>query len=596
MARFRRLAFPLAFLALSAVLLAACQGQPAPAPTQAPAKAAPAAPAGGAAAPAAPAAPAATTAPASDMAPNQEFRLNANGEPPTLDPDLASWETSISVLQQLFEGPLVLDKNLNPAPGIAKEVPTVQNGGISADGKTYTFKLRDNIKYSDGKPVVAKDIEYSLKRTLDPSLAAEYASFYYDVVGAEAYNTSKEKDPAKLQALRDAVGIKATDDKTVVVTLKQPRSSFLDLATMWPMYPVREDIVKTNSTADKPDKWADDPKTLIGNGPYKMTEWVHQDHITLVPNENYYGAQPKLKKITLYMVTDIQANYAAYLNGEREAAQVPTTLYDQVAKDPNLSKEIVRWPRLTTFAVQFNNKKPPFDNPKVRRAFSLAIDRQAYIDKVRKGVGKPAFSWIPPGMPGYQPDLGKEYGFDAAKAKQTLADAGYPNGKGLPKIVFNYANSATNPVTAQFLQQQWKDNLGVDVELAPMEPKANSEYINKFQHQVAWFGWGADYPDPDNWLPEIFGTGAGNNKTQYSNPTLDDLMKKAIAETDPQKRLQMWNQAQKIIVDDAPMAFVVHDEGFFLVKPYVKDWWFTGMDGNSFPGRASIAQAWLAKH
>jgi len=588
-----RFAAPLAALASLVLLLSACQSQPAPAPTQAPAAQPTKA--------AAPAAPAATSAPAAaatsaDMDPNQTFRINIDGEPPTLDPNLASWDTSIAVLQQVFEGLLKFDKDLNLVPAVAKEVPTVANGGISADGKTYTYHLRNDVKYSDGKPVTAKDFEYSLKRSLDPALATEYASFYYGVVGAEEYNTSKEKDPAKLQALRDAVGIKALDDYTLQVKLKEPRASFNDLAALWPMYPVREDIIKANSTADKPDKWTEDPKTYIGNGPFKMTEWVHQDHITLVANENYYGGKPKLQKMVLTMVTDAQAEYAAFLNGEREIGKVPNALIQQVLKDPNLSKQLVRAPRLSTMAIQFNNKQKPFDNVNVRRAFATAIDREALINQVRQGVGKPAYSWIPPGNPGYQADLGLEYKFDPAKAKKFLADAGYPDGKGLPPITFQYANTRNNPIIAQFAQQQWKDNLGVDVKLEPMEPKAFSEAVNKGQYMMGFYGWNADYPDPDNWLPELFGTGAGNNHSYYSNPQLDDLMKKAISEPDQKKRMEMWAQAQTMVVNDVPIIFLFHDETFVLVKPYVKDAFFTGMDGTAFPGHYSTAQMWLAKH
>ncbi|MHB0869047.1 MAG: peptide ABC transporter substrate-binding protein, partial [Chloroflexota bacterium] len=351
MTRLARIAAPLVVLFTLSLSLAACQGQPQAAPTSAPAQATKAA--------AAPAAPGATAAPAAapaagDMDPNQQLRVNIDGEPPTLDPDLASWDTSIAVIHLVFEGLLKFDKDLNLVPGIAKEVPTAANGGISADGKTYTFKLREGMKFSDGKPVSAKDVEYSLKRSLDPTLAAEYASFYYTIVGAEEYNTSKEKDAAKLQALRDAVGVKAKDDLTLQVTLKEPRASMNQLATMWPMYPVREDIIKANSTAEKPDKWTEDPKNYVGNGPFKVTEWVHQDHITLVPNENYYGAKPKLQKMTLTMVTDAQAEYAAFLNGEREIGKVPNALIEQVLKDPNLNKQLFRSPRLSTFAIQFN--------------------------------------------------------------------------------------------------------------------------------------------------------------------------------------------------------------------------------------------------
>ncbi len=593
MSRLARLAAPLVMLLSLVLLLSACQSQPAASPTAAPAAQATKAPAA-AGAPAATTAPAA--APAAEMDANQTFRINIDGEPPTLDPDLASWDTSIAVIQQMFEGLLKFDKDLNLIPAVAKEVPTVANGGISADGKTYTFKLRTDVKYSDGKPVTAKDFEYSLKRSLDPTLATEYASFYYTVVGAEEYNTSKEKDPAKLQALRDAVGIKATDDSTLQVKLKDARASFNDLAALWPMFPVREDIIKANSTADKPDKWTEDPKTLIGNGPFKMTEWVHQDHITLVANENYYGGKPKLQKIVMTMVTDAQAEYAAYLNGEREIGKVPNALIEQVQKDPTLSKQLVRGPRLSTFAIQFNNKQKPFDNVNVRRAFSTAIDRDALITKVRQGVGKPAYSWIPPGNPGYQADLGLQYKFDAAKAKKYLADAGFPDGKGLPPITFQFANTRNNPIIAQFAQQQWKDNLGIDVKLEPMEPKAFSEAVNKGQYTMGFYGWNADYPDPDNWLPELFGTGAGNNHSYYSNPQLDDLMKKAIAEPDQKKRMDMWGQAQKTIVDDAPIIFLFHDEAFVLQKPYVQGIFYTGMDGTAFPGKFASDKMWLAKH
>ena len=226
----------------------------------------------------------------------------------------------------------------------------------------------------------------------------------------------------------------------------------------------------------------------------------------------------------------------------------------------------------------------------------MAVDREAYINQVRKGIGKPAYSWIPPGMPGYQADIGQQYKFDAAKAKQTLADAGFPNGQGLPKITLQYANSANNPITAQFVQEQIKTNLGVEITLEPMEPKAFSQAVNKEQYMIGWYGWGADYPDPDNWLPELFGTGAGNNHTGYSNPQLDDLMKKAIAETDPQKRMQMWAQAQKIVVDDAPVLFMLHDELFYVTKPYVKDLVASPMTSNRVVGFESYNSVWLEKH
>ncbi len=527
--------------------------------------------------------------------PDQSLRINLGQEPPTLDPNTVSWDYSIAVIHQMFEGLVKLDKDLGVVPAVAAELPTVANGGISADGKTYTFKLRNDAKYSDGVPVKAKDFEYSLKRTLDPALAADYASFYYSVVGAEEYNTSKETDPAKLEELRAAVGIKALDDLTLQVNLTQPRGSFLALACLWPMFPVREDMVSANSTPENPDRWATDPATLIGNGPFKMTEWVHQDHITLVPNEYYFDTPPKLQKITFYMVGDLQAEYAAYLNDERDIATVPLTMIDQIRRDPTLSQQLKVFPLLSTQSVQFNNSKPPFNNAKVRRAFAQAIDTDTLSSAVLKGAGQPAYSWIPPGMPGYQPDLGKEYAFNPGAARQALADAGYPNGQGLPKVTLSYGLRGYNPQIAPFLQEQWKRNLGVDVALEPMESKAFNQFMNKLQQQAGIMGWGADYPDPDNWLPELFGTGAGNNKTAYSNPALDQLMKWAAGESDPDRRLQMWADAQRIVVDDAPMAFMFHQVAYRLVKPWVKDAYFNGMDFLGAPGGRSYFQTWISK-
>lgn len=535
---------------------------------------------------------------AEELDPNLEYRANLAGDPPSLDPNASAWDTSIAVISLVFRGLLKFKPDLTLEPAVAREMPTVANGGISADGKTYTLKLRNDVKWSDGKAVTAKDFEYSAKRMLDPKLAADYASFYYAIKGAEEYNTAlgtkdkpKTPDAATLARLRDAVGVKALDDSTLQFTLAEPRASFLQLLALWPVYPVRQDIIEA-----KGEKWYTEPAGYIGNGPFKVTEYVAKDHITLVPNDNYYGAKPKLKKVTLLMVTDAAANYAAYLSGERDITAVPVANVPVVLADPTLKEQVVRGPRLATFALQFNTKRAPFDNPKVRQALSLAIDRQTFIEKIRRGVGKPALSWIPPGMPGHQPDLGKEFAFNPAKAKQGLADAGYPDGKGLPPISMQYASTGANPLMAEFTQAQFKDNLGLEIKLEPMDPPEFSKLVSGNRHHMAFFGWGADYPDPDNWLPELFGTGAGNNHTQYSNPQLDALMKRAISEVDPAKRMEAWAQAQKTVVDDAPVIFLFHDERFLLVKPYVKGLKITGIDTTALTGNWYLEEVYLLKH
>jgi oligopeptide transport system substrate-binding protein len=510
-----------------------------------------------------------TTKPAEPTA----LRVNIAGEPAQIDPNRASWSTERTVIMQVFEGLLGFNQDLTLRPVCATEIPTVANGGISADGKTYTFKLNPKVTWSDGQKVTAANYEYSIKRVFDPDLAAEYASFYFCIAGGEEYFS--DTDNTTKATLRDAVGVKATNDTTLVITLKTPRPTFLDLMALWPVYPVRQDIIEKYA-----EKWTE-PPNYIGNGPYIMTEWVHSDHITLVKNPKYWGTAAKVDTITLKMITDINAEYAAYQNNELDICSIAAGTETNTIADPVLGPQVLRYPELTTFAYQFNLKTPPFDNKNLRKALNAAVDREAFINNVRGGVGKPAYSWIPPGMPGYDANLGADYHFNVAKAKAFLVQAGYKeDGSDVPELRLQYADTGINPTIAQFVQNQIKINLGITVSLEPMERAAFSQMVNAEQHTWAWFGWGADYPDPDNWLPELFGTGAGNNHTNYSSAAFDNLSKQALNELDNTKRLALWAQAQAMVVDDAPVLFIQYRERFRLVKPYVKGLMYTGMDGD----------------
>ncbi len=529
--------------------------------------------------------PAITTSPTTSSSPipttpsaPQVFTTNLYGEPETIDPNKASWAPQLTPIRQCFVGLLGFNQDLSLKAVTATQIPTIADGGISADGLTYTFKLRPEVTWSDGKKVVGKDYEYGIKRMLSPEVASEYASFYFDIVGAEVYNGSGDKDAATQAQLRDAVGVKALNDTTLEIKLAQTRPTFLQLMALWPVYPTREDIITQFGAA-----WTE-PPNYIGNGPFILTEWVHQDHMTFKPNPNYWGTnKPKLTKMIFKMIEDQNAAFAAYRNNELDMVTPPVGTEKATMDDPVLSKDTLRYNELTTFGFLFNVSKPPFDNVKVRQAIATAVDRNAFINNVRGGVGKAALSWIPPGMPGYDANLGKEYEFNPTKAKQLLAEAGYADASKLPPIKYTYNNAGVNPTVAQFLQGQMKDNLGINITLDPMESKAFQAYVNSEQHQWAWTGWGADYPDPDNWLPEYFGTNAGNNHSTYSNPQFDSLAAQAKKELDNTKRLQLWADAQKIIVTDVPIAFMFYRERFWLVKPYVKGLALTGMDGQ-IPG------------
>jgi oligopeptide transport system substrate-binding protein len=503
----------------------------------------------------------------------QILRVNLAAEPVTIDPNKASWAQERTVINQVFVGMLGFNQDLSLRADVASTIPTVANGGISADGLTYTFKLKSNATWSDNKPVVAGDFEYSIKRMLDPAIAAEYASFYYDIVGAEAYNSSTATDAAALTNLKNAIGVKAIDNTTLQITLVNALPTFLDLMALWPAYPLRQDIITQFG-----DKWTE-PPNYIGNGPFILTEWVHQDHLTFKQNPNYWQTKPFLTEIDLKDIADVNAELAAYKNGELDFSRVPTGTEKATMSDSSVSNQILRYNDLTTFAFRFNVTQAPFDNLLVREAFATAVDRNAFVNNVRGGVGKPATSWIPPGMPGYNPSLGTQFNFDPAKAKSLLAQAGYSDVSKLPAITFSYADSAGNRTIAEFLQGQLKDNLGITITLQPMESKAASAAINAKQYMISWYGWGADYPDPDNWLPQLFGTGAGNNKQNYSNPQFDTLSAQALKELDNTKRLAEWDQAQQIVVNDCPMIWMFYRERFWLESPSVKGLKTTGMDG-----------------
>ncbi|MBO0885428.1 MAG: peptide ABC transporter substrate-binding protein, partial [Mycobacterium sp.] len=500
-----------------------------------------------------------------------------------IDPNKSSFATESAVISRVFEPLLTFDKDLKPVPAAATGFD------VSPDGKTYTFHLRQGAKFSDGQPVKAQDFEYSFKRILDPSTAAEYASFFADagIVGAADYTSGK--------GAADQVGVKAVDDNTLQIQVASPIGYLPDLVALWVVPPLRQDILQKAG-----DGWAQDPSTYIGNGPFKMTEWVHQDHITLVPNENYSGTQPKLQKVTLLMVTDGEADYAAYRNNERDWTLVPDADVQAVRNDPELSRQTVEYTELTTWWLSFNLAHTPLDNPNVRKALSMAIDRNALIRDVAGGVGKPATSMIPPGMPGYQADLGKDVDFNPTQAKQLLAQAGFADASSFPQLHFRYATTSTNQSRAEFIQGQLKQNLGIDIVLDSMESKAFQAAYKAKDFDLAWSGWGADYPDPQDWFTGLFACNASNNKYNYCDQQFDQLAAKGDTSTDQNQRLQAYAQAQQLLLQDLPVAPLYYRGRMVLIKPWVHG----GGDNNglvvtpidSYPGVSFLPQVFVTQH
>lgn len=516
-------------------------------------------------------------APAAD----QVLRLRIQGEPKTIDPQLTNQASEISLTRALFSGLFTYDEDLSVVPNLAVEMPSIANGGISEDGLTYTIKINPDAMWSDGQPLMAKDFVYSMQRALDPKVASTYASFFYSIDGAAAYNSAlgtpdEPKSPAdaELAGLRDGVGISASDDHTIVYKLAQPNPSFLNQLALWTAFPVRQDIVEQFG-----ETWTE-AETHVGNGAFMLSQWAHGEKLVLEPNPFWFGEAPSLSRIEFFIIEDDVAAFQAYQADELDVVTVPPAALEQVSTPGSaFADQLSIEPDLATFALFMNYRTAPFDNQMVRKAFGTAIDRNAYTNGVLAGGGVPTTSWVPPGQPGYNADLGSQYAFDVTKAKQLLADAGYADGEGLPEVKFTMVNSDTNRIVGQFVQDQLKQNLGVDVSFEYVELKEYFRIFATGQHQIVIQRWSSDWPYPDNWLPDLFTSGVPNNFNGYSNSSFDALMLQAAAETNDATRLDLYDQAHKLILDDAAIVPLYNPVTYVLVKPDVMDYVITGVDG-----------------
>ncbi len=522
----------------------------------------------------APAGGAATGAKPADAAPDDQQKLTIQlpAEPETLDWQVSEFEQDISVEHLLARGLFYFDKDANVVPALAAQMPTKENGGLSADGLTYTIKLKSGQKFSDGNPLTAKDMVYTVQRAMDPKLAGNYAGFFYDIVGAKDYNTAlgtkdspKTPSDADLAKMKAAIGVKAVDDSTIQLTLTKPSGSFLTRLGLWAMYPVEQSVIEKFG-----DKWTD-PANIVGNGPYVLKEHVEKDHLTLAANPNYtLDPKPLIKTLTLRVIEDNVQALNAYKNGEIDGVNVPQQQAQQIFADPSLKDQLHRQPRQETRGWEFNDAQKPFDDAKVRMAFAKAVNRDDYIKAVYGGIGTPATTWLPPGLPGYAQANESIQAFDAAAAKKLLSDAGFPNGQGFPSVSLLLTDTPLNHTIFDFLQKQIKDNLNISIGSEFVDAKTRSSRYSNKQFTLFYGGWVGDYPNADDWLPDLWTTGGSTNKPGYTNPQFDAAVKAALAETDPQKQAPLWSAAEKIMLTDAAGGWLYHGEMVMLFKPKVK--------------------------
>ncbi|KAA5808091.1 peptide ABC transporter substrate-binding protein [Thermoanaerobacterium thermosaccharolyticum] len=489
----------------------------------------------------------------------QVINLNLRADPPNLNPFTSTDIASFDVLNDVLDGLVRYDKNgeIKPGSGLAK------SWDISSDGLTYTFHLKDGIKWSDGNPITAQDFEYSWKKVLDPKTASQYAYQFFYIQGAEEYNSGN--------GTADQVGIKALDDKTLQVKLKSPAPQFLGLTAFGTYLPQEKSFVEKIGV----DKLGSSPDTLVYSGPFVIKEWNHDQSVVLEKNPNYWDKDSvKLEKVNFLIIKDANTQAQNYDNGTLDQMRVPSDLMEKYKN----TKEFSVKPVAGNWYIQFNDKKGIFKNVNIRKAFTLAINRKAFTEQVLKDGSIPAMSIIPPGVPGYNnEDFIKQDGAPFFKDNDVQAAKDYLN-KGLkelgltklPTITFTADDTTGAKKASEALQQMWKQNLGADVQLKNEAFKIRIDDMNKGNFDMVLAGWSADYNDPMTFL-DMWETDNGNNTAFYSNPEYDKLIDQAKVTGDLKQRNDYMIQAEKIAMDDMAIGPLYFQAYALVTKSYVKD-------------------------
>jgi oligopeptide transport system substrate-binding protein len=529
----------------------------------------------------------------------QILRVNDGTEPNSYDPGQETYTYEAAVGRNVFE-PL-----LTPKSDLSDVQPAAASGyDVSSDGLTYTFHIRTNAKWSDGQPLTGQDFVYGWQRLLNPALAAGYVDPFFDgtVAGAQNYSNVDPTDASAIDTFLNGLGLSAPDDHTFKVTLQHPAAYFKWVATLWVGAPIRKDIVEKaaggsfpSSDATKAEMWAQSKDTIIGNGPFKISEIVSKDHVTLVPNSNYWGGTGDLQQIILYFIADGNTAFSKYQTGALDEINVPIADVTVVRGDPTLSKQAHLLPELTVFWMTYNTKKAPLDNPDVRMAFSKAIDRDKLVNDVEHGTDKAIESFFPRGMNGYD-DSDKAQSFDPTAAKALLQKAGVTADQ-LNGLKLLTRNSTGNKTLNQFIVDQWNTNLGLNMQLDVIDSKTVTRNIRKGDFDIYGpDGWGADYPDQQDWA-DIF-TSNSCHGLNWGCPTLagyDDLVQKADTETDQAQRNKDYAQAQKILIDQAAVGFIFQQYEYDVWKPYVH-LVQSPFDDEYLPGDQNYHSAYILQH
>jgi oligopeptide transport system substrate-binding protein len=540
----------------------------------------------------------ATPAPKPTEAPKPKvLRVNLGTWPDIIDPQKSSFVNEIAHLNLIYEGLTRFNEKLETVPGAAEKWE------YNKDATELTFTLRKGLKYSDGALLNAARFKYSLMRNIDPHTAGEYATITNEIKGAEDWQSAdlaktKPEELAKLQAVVDSSiqaldstgkpcktgkdGYAQEDCLTLKLTLRAPAPYFHTVMGIWVAYPAKEENIKAGG-----DIWWTSSKYQIGNGPFILKSMEPYVRSRFEPNPNYWGGKANTA-IEFSYITDSAVSFQAYKNNEFDIVGLAAEDLATVQKDPVLSKEANIYPGSCTFAVMFHQEKEPFTDKNVRIAFIQSLDRAAWVKDVLNGLGSPTQTWIPKGYPGYKENETR-WGYDLNAAKAALAKSKYGSADKLPPITLTFSDTPRNRTRNEWLAKKWKEGLGVDIKLNPVESTTYTALTKDkaTAPQVYILGWCADYPDPQNWLSVYWKTGAFGQRIGYSNKELDKILTQADTTVDPKTRMELYQKAQDMLVDDAAVAFFWNNVNAYLIKPWVKGVKTTPQDAG-FAGSYSV--------
>ena len=491
---------------------------------------------------------------------NTKIIVNETAEPKSIDPGLLTDQSGIAVNSLVSEGLTRQGKDGTPEPGLAEK------WDVSEDGLTWTFHLRENIKWSSGEPVTADDFKFAWLRVLEPATASEYAYMLHYIKGGQAYNEGKGK--------KEDVGINVIDSRTLEVKLERPTAYFASLAASPTYAPIREKFFD-----EKGKNFALEADAMEYSGPYKIKNWKHDSNFIMVKNENYWNKDHiKIDEVEMVLVADSTAELNAFNNGEIELIRLTAEQYKRYEKDPRVN--VFR--NNSVWYLEYNMENKFLANKKIRQALTLAVDKEEMANTIVKGTGEAAYGIVPTGFPGESKTFREEngdsypkYNPEEAKRlyKEGLAELGVTE---LPELSLIINEAGNNKKIAEYVQEKIRTNLGANIRIEPIPFKERMARLQQKDFEIVLSGWGSDYADPMTYI-DLFVTNGGNNHSSYSNPKYDELIKTANNSSDNKVRMQAMRDAEKILGDDMPVGVMLYSTRVIMLNPKIKNVYFKGI-------------------